>query len=35
MKKLVFTLLGIITVNTIAAQHIVTQMNIHFAEGGG
>jgi hypothetical protein len=34
MKKLVFTLLGIITVNTIAAQHIVTQMNIHFAEGG-
>ena len=34
MKKLVFILLGILAVNTLAAQNVVTQMNIHFAGGG-
>lgn len=35
MKKLALILTGVLAVNAIFAQHVITQMNIHLAEGGG
>ena len=34
MKKLALILMGVLAVNAIFAQHVITQMNIHLAEGG-
>lgn len=34
MKRLALILTGVFAVNAIFAQHVITQMNIHLAEGG-